>query len=102
MKKYKLSIRISLISFFVMLFPLIAQANSFGDGGFSLTNALNQLIQLLSSEIGGAVCVLAITGVGYAWLKAGRIEKNVAITTIVGISVIFSAAWIAQYLGFTS
>lgn len=87
---------------FVFFTPLIADAASFGDGGFSLTNALDQLIQLLSSQIGGAVCVLAITGVGYAWLKAGRIEKNVAITTIVGISVIFSAAWIAQYLGFTS
>ena len=72
------------------------------DGSFTLTTALNQLIQLLSGEIGGAVCVLSITAVGYAWLKAGRIEKGPAIVSIVGISVIFSAAWIANYLGFIS
>ena len=92
-----------LIQILVGLFPLIAQASSFGDdGGFALTTALQNLIDLLSGKIGGAVCVLSIVGVGYAWLKAGRIEKNVAITTIVAISVIFSASWLAQDLGFIS
>ncbi len=86
-------------SFF--LYPMSGFASSFGDdGSFSLTTALNQLIQLLSGQIGGAVCVLSIVGVGYAWLRAGRIEKGPAVVAIVGISVIFSAAWIANYLGF--
>lgn len=89
--------------FFILMFPLSTFANSFGDdGSFSLTTALNQLIQLLASQIGGAVCVLSIVCVGYAWLRAGRIEKGPAVVAIVGISVIFSAAWIANYLGFIS
>lgn len=85
----------------LILFPASGFASGFGDdGSFSLTTALNQLIQLLSGQIGGAVCVLSIVGVGYAWLRAGRIEKGPAVVVIVGISVIFSAAWIANYLGF--
>ena len=91
------------VSFFIILFPLIAQASSFGDdGSFSLVTALSDLIGILSGTIGGAVCVLAITCVGYGWLHSGRIEKGPAIVAIVGISVIFSAAWIANTLGFIS
>lgn len=89
--------------FLILMFPLSTFADGFGDdGSFSLTTALNQLIQLLASQIGGAVCVLSIVCVGYAWLRAGRIEKGPAVVAIVGISVIFSAAWIANYLGFIS
>jgi len=79
-----------------------ASGFGFGDDNFSLINALNQLIDLLTSQIGGAVCVLSIVSVGYAWLKMGRIEKGPAVVSIVGVSVIFSAAWIAKYLGFIS
>lgn len=89
--------------FFILIFPLSTFANGLGDdSSFSLTTALQNLIQLLSSQIGGAVCVLTIVSVGYAWLHAGRIEKGHAIVSIVGVSVIFSAAWIANYLGFIS
>lgn len=85
----------------LFLFPMSGFASGFGDdSSFSLTTALQQLIQLLSGQIGGAVCVLSIVCVGYAWLRAGRIEKGPAVVAIVGISVIFSAAWIANYLGF--
>lgn len=87
----------------LLLSPMSTFAGDFGDdGGFSLTIALNKLIDLLSGQIGGAVCVLSIVCVGYAWLRAGRIEKGPAVVAIVGISVIFSAAWIANYLGFIS
>ena len=102
MKKQKKIIKY-LIPLSFGLFPMLAQAYTLGgDGSFSLTTALDNLIQLLSSEIGGAVCVLSITSVGYAWLKAGRIEKGPAIATIVAISVIFSASWLANYLGWVS
>lgn len=89
--------------FFITTFPLMAEAYSFGDdSGFSLIIALNNLIELISSKIGGAVCVLSIVCVGYEWLYAGRLEKRPAVVAIVSISIIFSSSWIANYLGFIS
>ena len=88
---------------FIFMFPLSTFASGFGDDGdFILVDILNNLINLLTSEIGGGIAVLAIVGVGYGWLAEERISAKRAITTIVSISVIFGAAWLAGYLGIIS
>lgn len=83
--------------------PIIAQAATFGDsGGFILTDILQDLIDLITSKIGALFFTLSIIGIGYAWLKLGKIDKEPAIVALLGASLIFGAAWLCQYFGFGS
>lgn len=90
--------------FLVMCLPIVAQASAgYGDsGGFILIDILQKLIDLITTKIGGLVFVLAMAGVGYMWLKAGRMEKGPAITALVAMSLIYGGSWLAGYFGFTS
>ena len=63
-------------------------------GGNDIATALNNVRDLITGEIGTTLCTLAVIGVGFAWLKFGKIEKEVALTAILGIGVIYSASYL--------
>ena len=64
-------------------------------GGNDIATALNNLVDLITGEIGTTLCTLAIIGVGFAWLKFGKIEKEIALSVILGIGIIYSASYLA-------
>ncbi|MFN3233794.1 MAG: TrbC/VirB2 family protein [Gammaproteobacteria bacterium] len=86
-----------------LLNPIMAHAASgYSSSGFILIDVLQDLIDLITTQIGGLVFVLAMSGVGYFWLKQGRIEKSTAVTSLVAMSMIYGSSWLAQYFGFSS
>ena len=68
-------------------------------GGNDISTALRNVEDLITGEIGTTLCTLAIIGVGFAWLKLGKIEKEGALTAILGIGIIYSASYLAQQFG---
>lgn len=73
-----------------------------GDDDFILMNVLQKLIDLVTTKISGLIFVLAIAGVGYLWLSAGRMDKRPAMTAIISMSLIYGSSWLAHYFGFTA
>ncbi|MDF1796450.1 MAG: TrbC/VirB2 family protein [Coxiellaceae bacterium] len=70
-----------------------------GSGGDVISNVLRGLIDLLTSTPARLVFVVAIIGVGYGTLALGKIPKQRAIATVIGIGIVFSASYIAQKIG---
>ena len=75
-----------------------AYALALGDGDM-LTTVLNGLISLLTSTPARLLAVVAIIGIGYSTVALGTIPKSRAITTVVGIGIVFGASFILQSLG---
>lgn len=78
-----------------LMMPLSAFAVT-GTDQDQLSNVLRGVTDFITGKVGSALCTLAIIGVGFLWLKAGRIEKEQAIATAVGIGVIYSASYIVS------
>lgn len=76
--------------------PLAAFASL---GNNAIANGLDNLIDLITGEVGTSLCTLAIIGVGFLWLKLGKLEKEQALAVIIGIGVIYSASWLAAEFG---
>ncbi|MDF1760850.1 MAG: TrbC/VirB2 family protein [Coxiellaceae bacterium] len=81
----------------VMSFPQLAFAAD--AGGDVISNVLSGLIDLLTSTPARLVFVVAIIGVGYGTLALGKIPKQRAIATVIGIGIVFSASYIARKMG---
>ena len=82
----------------IFLFPAVTHAGN--NNEFILTEVLQRLIALITTKLGGSIFILTMIGTGYAWLKAGRIEKGQAITTLIAMSLIYGSAWLVNYFGF--
>lgn len=81
---------------FIFCLPSMAFADS---DTFFLDSVLNNLIDLMTSDIARLLFVLAVIGTGYAWIGTGRLPKKWAVSIILGIGLVFSASTIAQKLG---
>ncbi|NNM59315.1 MAG: TrbC/VirB2 family protein [Legionellales bacterium] len=90
LKKFK-SLSTGLVSS-LLPFPAFA----FGGGGNDISQGLKNVMDLITGDIGTTLCTLAIIGVGFLWLKLGKIEKEVALSVILGVGVVYSATYIAQ------
>ncbi len=64
-----------------------------------VSEVIDRVTDLITSDIGKGLCTLAIIGVGFGWLKLGRLEKEQALAVIIGIGVIYSAAYIVRQFG---
>lgn len=71
--------------------PAFAQAAAGGTG--SLTTFLTNVVNLLTGQLGQAIAVIAVAGVGIAW-ALGQASPRFALGTVVGVAILFSAAWI--------
>ena len=67
--------------------------------GFALLNILQGAINLLTSKVAALVFVIAVIGIGYGCIKLGKIPKEKAISIVIGIGIVYSAAYIAGALG---
>ena len=65
----------------------------------ALSDAINGITDFLTGDLARCIGILAIVGVGYATLMLGKLDKGKAINIILGIGVIFSAAYIFNQLG---
>ena len=92
---------IALLGTMIALFmPSISLASGFGgDNSDMLTTLFDGLIQLLSGNYARLIMVVAIIGVGYLWIWKGSIPAGRAISTIIGIGLVFSAGFICSSLG---
>lgn len=68
---------------YLMLMPLLAHAD--------LVGSLNSVNTYMTSTIGTIISTLAVVGVGYAVLVAGKLHKAWLISTFVGIGILFGA-----------
>ena len=80
----------------LLLMPGMALADN---GGNAISGFLSGLITILTSGIAKALFVIAIIGIGYATVHLGKIPKERGIAAVIGIGLVFSAAWIAQTMG---
>lgn len=71
--------------------PAFAQGAGGGTG--SLTSFLTNVVNLLTGQLGQAIAVIAVAGVGIAW-ALGQASPRFALGTVVGVAILFSAAWI--------
>ena len=71
--------------------PAMAQAAAGGTG--SLTSFLNNIVNLLTGTVGQAIAIIAVAAVGIAW-ALGQASPRFALGTVVGVAILFSAAWI--------
>ncbi len=67
--------------------------------GDALSTVLSGLISLLTSTPARLLAVIAIIGIGYSTIALGTIPKSRAITTVVGLGLVFGASFIMQDLG---
>lgn len=89
------------LSIWTLLFsPTVALADN--GSGDMLSSVLSGLIDLLTSTPARLMFVVAIIGVGYATLALGKIPKEKAVAIVIGIGIVFSAAYIAQKMGLGS
>ncbi len=82
-------------------FLLLFSPSVFAYSGQStaIDKVLQALLDYLTSTPARIIAVLAIVSVGYATLHLGRLQKNKAISVVVGIGIIFGGAAIMQMLG---
>ncbi len=85
--------------FYLMLLFFPGFAIAADAGGDAMSNVLSGLIGLLTSTPARLVFVVAIIGVGYGTLALGKIPKQRAIATVIGIGIVFSASYIAKKMG---
>lgn len=72
-------------------------------GGDMFDSILKGLLDFLTSTPARIIAIIAIIGVGYATLSMGKMPKDKAICTVVGIGLVFGASYIAQtYFGIGS
>ncbi len=62
-----------------------------GSDTVSFTDALNNFLSYLTGDVGKAVALLAIVGVGYGCFVLGKLSKGAACTTVLGIGIVFGA-----------
>ena len=72
---------------------------AYSSGGDTLSSILNGLISLLTSGWARLIFIIAVIGVGYATLVMGKLPKGKAASIVIGIGIVFGAAYIAQQLG---
>lgn len=81
------------------LFPTLTLAAASDIGSDKISTVLGGLVNLLTSTPAKVLFVLSIIGIGYGWLHLGKIPKEQAIASIIGIGIVFSAGYIAQQCG---
>lgn len=64
----------------------------------ALTVALQGLVDILTGRTANLIAVLAVAGVGWAWLT-GHLSLKQAATIAIGMGIIFGAPEIAGLLG---
>ncbi len=84
------------LSFCIFLFPQWCLAAGETD---VISSVLSGLIDILTSTPARLVFVLAIIGIGYGTLALGKVPKQRAIATVIGIGIVFSASYLAQKMG---
>lgn len=94
LKCIKQRISVLLSSFFLSSSAWAKSTNS-----NQIEGVLRAVTDLITSGVGTGLCTLAIIGVGFSWVKLGKLEKEQAISVILGIGVIYSAAYISTKLG---
>jgi type IV secretory pathway VirB2 component (pilin) len=84
--------------------PLFLSQSVFAYDGQStkIDKVLQALLDYLTSSPARIIAVLAIVSVGYATLHLGRLQKQKAISVVVGIGIIFGGAAVMQMLTGTS
>ncbi len=86
----------------VLLFlcPTLALAANFGGiDSDMLTTVLQGLVTLITSTYARLFMVIGIVAVGYLWMWKGSIPSGRAISTIIGIGIVFSASFLCTALG---
>jgi len=81
--------------------PILAFASDFGGEDDVLSKTLNGLIGLVTGGWARAIATLCIIAIGYA-LMSGKMEKQRAVFSVVGIGIVFSAAYILKAIGISS
>ncbi len=93
-KKYLVKVILALIGS-ISCTPALASSLSSN----KVSEVIERVTDLITSDIGKGLCTLAIIGVGFGWLKLGKLEKEQALAVIIGIGVIYSAAYIVRQFG---
>lgn len=91
--------RILVIVSSLLCLPTMALASASDIGSDKISTVLGGLVNLLTSTPAKVLFVLSIIGIGYGWLHLGKIPKEQAIASIIGIGIVFSAGYIAQQCG---
>lgn len=76
-----------------LLLPVSAMAYSTND---KMSEILDDTIDLITGKWGTSLCVLAIMAVGFLWMKMGKMEKDHAMATVVGIGIVYAAGFIVK------
>lgn len=95
-KKTRSVIKNPLLMLGLLFLPTFALAST---GTDKISSVLSGLIDLLTSTPARLIFTVAIIGIGYGTLALGKIPKEKAIATVLGIGIVFSAAFIAQKMG---
>jgi type IV secretory pathway VirB2 component (pilin) len=85
----------------ILLFsPTLVLADDIGGlNSDMLASILQSLITLLTSTYARLFMVIAIVAVGYLWMWKGSIPSGRAISTLIGIGIVFSASFLCTTLG---
>lgn len=84
----KICIKKKLTPIFFMVLPSLSFAST---DTVSFTDALNNFLSYLTGDVGKAIALLAIVGVGYGCFVLGKLSKGAACTTVLGIGIVFGA-----------
>ncbi len=95
----RLEKKISVFIISLLCLPSMALAAASDIGSDKISTVLGGLVNLLTSTPAKVLFVLSIIGIGYGWLHLGKIPKEQAIASIIGIGIVFSAGYIAQQCG---
>ena len=69
----------------------LAPSITLASDSVSFTGALNNFLAYLTGDVGKAIALLAIVGVGYGCFVLGKLSKGAACTTVLGIGIVFGA-----------
>lgn len=90
-KKWFSTTLMMFLSMIILIDPAFAQ-------GFDrVQNSLDRIVQTLTGPIARSIAVIAVAGVGLAWI-AGYIEMRRAFFVCVGIGIVFGAPQIVAML----
>lgn len=64
-----------------------------------LVDTLGNALTYMTGPLGKTIAGLAIAGVGYSCFVLGKVSKNVFMTTVIGIGIIFGVSAILSMLG---
>lgn len=82
----------------IMPFMLLMSTPAYASEVGTLETALNGLVTILTGTAAQLIAIVAIAGIGWAWVTGHMCLKTASIIAI-GIGVIFGAPEIARLLG---